>query len=300
MDAMFQQAVSFLPPALRTVLCRLPEAQQQSCEELRLRVGRPLCGASGAEEWAVSDGDRPVLIRQEDLLRTVEIATEVSFHTALEKLRSGFLPLPGGHRLGLCGTAVVREGEVVNFRVLSSLALRIAREAKGIAEPLIPQLRNPSGVENTLILAPPGYGKTTLLRDLVRGLSDGTPPLRIGLADERGEVAALCGGCPQRDVGGHTDVIDGCPKQLAMLMLLRGMTPQVLAVDEITAPEDVEAMLCAAGCGVSLLATVHGESAADLMRRPLYRRLLEAGVFQKAVSIHWSCGVRSYQVEALT
>lgn len=300
MDTSFQQAAACLPPALRQVLYGLSEEEQRECEEFRLRTGMPLCWGTTEGERPILEGDRPVLIRQEDLRRTVELATQASFHTALEKLRGGFLPLPGGHRLGLCGTAVTREGELVNFRTISSVAIRIARETPGIATPLIPRVRGAGGLENTLILAPPGGGKTTLLRDLIRELSDGTEPLRIGLADERGEVASLYNGCPQMNVGKHTDVLDGCPKHQALMILLRGMTPQVLAVDEITAAEDVQAILTAVGCGVSLLATAHGGNVADLGRRPLYRRLLDEGVFRRLISIRCAGGKRSYHVEALT
>ncbi len=120
--------------------------------------------------------------------------------------------------------------------------------------------------------------------------------MRIGLADERGELAAMSGGRPQMDVGLHTDVMDGCPKGEAMLMLLRGMAPQVLAVDEVTSPQDVEAMETAVGCGVALLATAHASGLSDLSRRPLYRRLLEQGIFRRVVTISQEGSQRRYQV----
>ena len=138
-----------------------------------------------------------------------------------------------------------------------------------------------------------------MLRDLVRCISDGdgTPPLRVGLADERGEVAALYGGVPQLRVGRRTDVIEGCPKAQGAMLLLRAMNPQVLAMDEITAPEDVAALLTAAGCGAVLLATAHGEGD-ELTRRPLYRRMLEERIFQRVVSIQRTEQGRSYTVDA--
>ena len=138
-----------------------------------------------------------------------------------------------------------------------------------------------------------------MLRDLVRCISDGdgTPPLRVGLADERGEVAALYGGVPQLRVGRRTDVIEGCPKAQGAMLLLRAMNPQVLAMDEITAPEDVGALLTAAGCGAALLATAHGEGA-ELTRRPLYRTMLEERIFQRVVSIQRTEQGRSYTVDA--
>ena len=154
---------------------------------------------------------------------------------------------------------------------------------------------------STLILAPPGVGKTTLLRELVRRISDGigAAPLRVGLADERGEVAALWEGRPQFDVGRRTDVVSGCPKSDGVAILLRGMSPRVLAVDEITAGEDVEAMAWAAGCGVALLATAHGGSVDDLRRRPLYRKLLDLGLFQRVLVLESRQGRRLMRIEVL-
>ena len=144
-----------------------------------------------------------------------------------------------------------------------------------------------------------GCGKTTLLRDLIRCISDGQgiQPYRVGVAEERGELAATFGGEPQMNIGARTDVVDGCPKAAAILLLLRGMNPQVLAVDEITAPEDAEAMEMAVGCGVTLLATAHGASRRDLERRPLYCRLIKQGIFTRVVTIRIEQGKRRYTVE---
>ena len=166
---------------------------------------------------------------------------------------------------------------------------------------LLPQLTENGVFLSTLILAPPGAGKTTLLRDLVRGLSDGDvgPPLRVGVADERGEVAALWQGEPQLYVGRHTDVIDGCSKAEGLSILVRGMNLQVVAVDEITDPADVRAITEAAGCGVALMATAHGTGREDLTRRAVYRALLGNGIFQRMVVIERQGRGRGVRVEVL-
>lgn len=298
-DAPFDRAAQVLPAGLRAAALALPEEIRAGAEELRLRLGRPMTVLAEGTERAVPG---PPPVDREALGAVLEIATRASAHTALERMRRGFVTIRGGHRIGLCGTAATEGGEIRSLRCLSSLDLRVARSVTGAAGPVLPLLRRDSGVYGTLILAPPGAGKTTLLRDLVRALSDGQegPPLRVGVADERGELAALWEGKPELDVGEHTDVMDGCPKALGLELLLRGMNPQVLAADELTSPDDLGAAELAAGCGVPLIATAHGGGRDDLLRRPLYRRLLALGVFQKLVTLRRSPdGGRNVAVEEL-
>ena len=297
--ARFRQAAALLPEGFRRPLEALPPGEQAEIEELRLRAGQPLTVLLGARERPVPGA--LAALTPGDLARVLEVATRASAHTALDKVQNGFVTVRGGHRLGLCGSAVVREGAVYNLREISSLAIRVAREHRGIAAPVASALRTGEGVSSALILSPPGGGKTTLLRDLIRILSagEGGAPLRVGVADERGELAALWAGTPQLDVGPHTDVLDGCPKAEGLMMLLRGMNPQVLSADEITAPADAAALETAANCGVALRATAHAAGPEDLRRRPLYRRLLEEGVFQRLVLIRKTGGGRRYAVTNL-
>jgi stage III sporulation protein AA len=240
-------------------------------------------------------------VERGELDQLVEIASRASLHTVLDQVRRGYLTMEGGHRIGLCGTAVLREGEIHSLRNLSSANLRIARQVRGAAAPVLDRLCPGGRLAGTLILAPPGQGKTTLLRDLIRSVSEGEGccPLRVALADERGEVAAMYNGQPQLEVGRRTDVTEGCPKDQGLMLLLRAMNPQVLAVDEITAPEDVRALSAAVGCGVTLLASAHGEGRAGLECRALYRPLLEEGMFRFLVRIHREGERRVYTVEEL-
>lgn len=289
--------LEFLPWRIRGELERFDEDQWEQLQELRFRLGQPLTALCRGEERVVSD----YVLAAQDLSQTLELAARGSFHTVLPQLRQGFLTLPGGHRLGVCGTVRMREGSIHAIDPISSLNLRLARSVPEAGQEIVPRIC-PEGVfRSTLILAPPGAGKTTLLRNIIKGLSDGELChfRRIGLVDERGEVAALWNGVPQLAIGTRTDVLEGCPKAQGLLLLLRGMNPQVLAVDEITAPEDVAAMQTAFGCGVELLATAHGREREDLERRRLYRELVAAEIFQFLVTIRLEGGQRRYEVEAL-
>jgi stage III sporulation protein AA len=293
----FVQAVQALPQRLRQEALSLPAGDRARAEELRLRAGWPMTAV-------LPEGERPLggpPVEGRELEQLVEIASRASLHTVLDQVRRGYLTFEGGHRIGLCGTAALREGEIHALRAISSANLRIARQVKGAAAPVLDGLCPGGRLADTLILAPPGLGKTTLLRDVIRSVSEGEgcTPLRVSLADERGEVAAMYSGRPQLEVGRRTDVAEGCPKAQGLMLLLRAMNPQVLAVDEITAPEDVGALIAAAGCGVTLLATAHGEGRAGLERRPLYRPLLDEGLFRFLVRIRREGERRIYTIEEL-
>ena len=293
----YQEAAQFLPSRLRQVAQSLPEGQKAEAEEFRLRAGQPLAVLLPAGELPLEADVEP-----EDLETLCDLATEFSRYAAAETVREGFLPVRGGFRIGLCGTAVMKGGVNTNLRELSSAVIRIAREKRGIAEALAPQLFRDGVFCSTLLLSPPGGGKTTLLRDLVRCLSAGAagkPPLRVSLIDERGEVAVCWRGQPQMDVGPRTDVLDACPKAVGIPMVLRAMNPQVIALDEITVEEDLRAASMAAGCGVGLLATIHAGSVEELREKPLYARLLADRVFRLAVWIRREGTQRRYELEEL-
>ena len=297
----YEQAAELLPPRLRRSALELPDTYKAQAEELRLRVGLPLTVRTSEGERSAAPADRDALVTAEDLERVIAGVTEYSRYASAEALRQGFLSVRGGFRLGVCGTAVLRDGAVSSLKDFSGLALRIVCERIGVGADIAPRLFDGSGqVQSALILSPPGAGKTTLLRDLIRCLSLGSAAhraLRVAVIDERGEIAVSCGGRPQTELGNHTDVLDGCPKALGIPMVLRAMTPQVIAVDEIATAADIEAVCAAANCGAALLATIHASGVDELRRKPLWRALLAAEVFSRAVVIGCDGGRRAYTVE---
>lgn len=284
----FHTAAQLLPKRLWKAAYSLDELQRQQCEELRVRLGRPLAATVAGKTVLLGEG--AVLPSKEEMDQLLARATECSVHTYLEQLWQGFLTTRHGHRLGICSEAAT--GEARLLRGLSSVNIRIARQVHGLGENL--PICDARGFHSTLILAPPGSGKTTLLRELCRRLSR---DFRVAIADERYEIAACADGQPRFSIG-SCDVLSGGHKGETVPMLLRAMSPQILAVDEITREEDCRVLLDCTGCGCGLLATAHGSCPEDLLRRPAYRQLLEHRVFEQIILIEQTGGERRYSLHS--
>lgn len=278
----FAAAIDLMPRKYEAVLHAHAAC---SPEELRLRVGRAPSLLYGGREHFLS----AETVEEVDLVRVLERATGASLYSAAEAIRQGYFCV-GALRIGVCGRAAAGNGGS-GFSAYSSLCIRLAREYRGICTPIADRLCT-GCFENTLIIASPGAGKTTALRDLIRTLAD--RGRRVGVIDERGE---LSGGI--FDLGCCSDVIAGLDKLSGALLLLRSMDPQIIAADEISSPEDLLAVEEIFGCGVGLLATAHAADSKDLMRRRGYRRLIERGVFTHLLVIRQHGGKRSYALEAI-
>ncbi len=285
-----QEAANCLTPALRLAVDRLPEQTARAAEELRLRVGQPPALSYGGQETAL----QTAAVTAADLREIVARAARDSVHSYADSLRQGFLTLSGGHRIGICGTAKVENGNFEGVRQFGALNIRIAKPVFGCARGVYEQCcrGEPSSL---VVLSPPGRGKTTLLRDLIRCAA--ASGARVGVADERGELAALRDGAPQFDLGGPADVLELCGKQDAVMHLIKTMSPRIVALDEITSAKDAAAVGYAANCGVEIFATAHALGLEDFRRRTVYRPLLS--IFQYAVEIALEEGERICRVHPL-
>lgn len=289
-------AVNDMPPRGRELLCVLPAAVRRysgninidEATELRLISGKPFSIRYPDGDYYLSPkgvlsrrSSGAVRISRAMMDETLERITKSSLYSVKEEIRNGYITIEGGHRVGLAGTAVVENGSVSFLRDISAMNIRVAGEVVGAAEPVMENIVSDGAVKNTLVISPPGAGKTTLLRDIARSLS--YTGFSVAIADERCELAAMRRGQSPFDLGGTTVVTDNCPKDRAMLMLLRSMSPDVIVTDEIGSERDIAAIWEVMNGGVSLVASVHGRDLEQVRRRAGMDGLL--GVFETAITL---------------
>lgn len=287
-----EELLKIFASPVRAVLSRL-SVDYERLQEIRLRVQAPLLIQYENKEYYVSRDGQPTqeknksyIISKADMKETVEYISNYSLYAYEDELRQGFITVQGGHRVGMAGKVIMEKNEIKTMKYISFINVRLSHQIKGCADNLIPYVTEKNRVRNTLIISPPRCGKTTLLRDLIRQLSDGSDDragMTVGVVDERSEIAACYMGIPQNDLGIRTDVLDCCPKAKGMLMLIRTMAPQVVAVDEIGGREDMEAIGAVRNCGCKLLATVHGSSLDDIRSKPILRELIQEHAFERYV-----------------
>lgn len=249
--------------------------------EIRFRIRQPV---------EVFDGEHHMLcderVEQADLKEILAYVSGYSLYAFEEEIAQGFITIPGGHRVGVAGQVVVGNGSVRNIRNISFVNVRLSHEIIGCGKKIMPYMKSSGRLHNTLIISPPGCGKTTLLRDVVRILSGqaGDPKgINVTVVDERSEIAGCYRGIPQNDVGCRTDVLDGCPKSEGMMMAVRSLSPDVIVVDEIGGKKDVRALQYAMNCGCAIIATVHGESFQEIRDKPEVGELVAHESFERYV-----------------
>lgn len=260
---------------------------EDELQEIRIRSNKPIILKMRYKDFVID-----YRVEQSEVLRTLEKLCENSIYAYKNQLCEGFLTVKGGHRIGVTGTVVVENGKVININYINSLNFRIAREVVGCSSEIIGKILDITNktIHNTLLVSPPGKGKTTMLRDVIRNISNGIAELKFagltcGIVDERGEIAASYRGVPQNDVGIRTDVIGNVDKEKGMKMLLRSMAPQVIACDEIGSDKDIETIKQILISGVKGVFTMHASNMEDVQRNQKVNELIETKQIENVIFI---------------
>lgn len=269
--------LAYLPSAVRNILYNI---DLDGLEEIRLRRGLPIKLYFSDSAFYINNrgvlqisGENSVRAGKKDMDEAVELITGSSVYAVSDEIKNGYITLNGGHRVGICGRAVLNNGEVEFIKEISGLNYRIAHEIKGTADKVIESILGKDGLRSTLIISPPQCGKTTLLRDIAAKLSDKN--IKVGIVDERGEIAGMNNGIAGYELGANVDVLDFCPKDVGMIMMLRSMSPEVIITDEIGSVKDADAVEDLINSGVRVITSIHARNLSDVMRRDNIRKICD-------------------------
>ena len=276
--------------------CAVLGEEISNIQEIRLRVNRPVTVFIDGMEYYISrDGQvsgcrkNGLRLEEKDMEDIVNHICHSSLYAYEEDIKRGYITIKGGHRVGISGQVVLSTNhEIRTIKNISFINIRIAHEVIDAGHDFLPYLYENNKVHNTLIISPPGFGKTTLLRDIIRNISDGNGFAKgknCMVIDERSELAGSYNGIPQLDVGERTDVMDSCPKAIGMMMAIRSMAPQVMAVDELGTAEDIKALFSVIRSGCSILATMHGDSIDSLCNKNFLKEVMDEKVFSRYIVI---------------
>ena len=290
-----EELIKIFSKDIRTILKQVSVDFEQ-VQEIRLRVHAPLLMICNNHEYYITPegnlsmrADEAYPVTRQALKETLEYMSSYSLYAFEEEIKQGFITIQGGHRIGIAGKTITDEHGIRSMKFISFINVRLSHQVTGCATTVLPYLYECGLIQHTLIISPPRCGKTTLLRDIIRQVSNGTGPepgMTVGVIDERSEIGACYQGVPQNELGIRTDILDCCPKAQGMMMLIRTMSPQVIAVDEIGSRDDLEAIEYVMNCGCKLIATVHGSSIDDIKQKPVLRKMVMERWFERYIILN--------------
>ena len=256
---------------------------KDSIQEIRIKVNKPVIINLSSKEVILNS-----IVTLDDIKQILVRVSNYSLYAYEEEIKQGYITIKGGHRIGIAGECVLSQGEVRTIRNISSLNIRICREVKGCSNEVMKFITENNRVFNTLIVSPPKCGKTTILRDIARNISNGMPinslmGKKVSIIDERSEIASCFNGVPQLDVGIRSDILDNCLKKDGMIMAIRSLSPDILICDEIGTEGDMEALNMAFNSGVNIIVSIHGYSIEDIYRRRIFKDLLENSILDRII-----------------
>ncbi len=280
-----KKVIEYFPDRLRDILFEKIKDNQEKLEEIRIRNQKPIILKFNNDEVIIK-----YVVNSEEIVSLLQLICENSIYSYQKQISSGFITLQGGHRVGIVGSCVIENNKIININYINSFNFRIARQVIGCSNNVLKHILDikKNSVYNTLIISPPGYGKTTLIRDIARQVSNGNDEysffgITVGIVDERSEIASLYKGIPQNDVGIRTDVIDNISKSIGIKLLVRSMSPRVIIADEIGTVDDVDAINYALCSGCKGIFTAHGNSLKDIYLNPVLKNLLDTYVFERLI-----------------
>lgn len=268
---MKEEIIKYFPLNIKRVLENLNNDTFSKIEEIRVGIDKPVSIFIDNFLYFINEKseftkliNQCVFTNKKDIDYIMEMITEGSVYALVDEIKNGYITLPHGHRIGICGTTVFENDSIKFIKNVSALNFRIKHEIIGVSKPVIPIILDNREIKNTLIISPPGYGKTTLLRDIARVLGNAENRVKVSIIDERNEIASVYNGVAQNDVGIFTNVLDSCPKSVGMMMAVRTMSPDVIITDEIGDKKDIIALNEASKCGVKIITSIHGYNISDI------------------------------------
>ncbi len=284
-----KDVLEILPVHIKKIFSNLKGLEEM--QEIRLKVNKPLIIQIGNEE-IITD----YIATLQDIKLILQHISNYSIYAYEEEIKQGYLTIKGGHRVGMCGSCVVEDGKIKTIKSLGSINIRVCKEIEGCSNKVIPFILDNNQVLNTIIISPPRCGKTTLIRDIARNLSDGIKAInlrgrKVCIIDERSEISGCYNAVPQMNVGVRTDVLDNCPKAEGIMMAIRSMAPEIIICDEIGTHKDIESILMALSSGIKLITTIHGYGIEDLYSRKVFKDVIDNHVFRRAIVLSDKNGV---------